>query len=63
MKEKNHFWTKIVKFKRGPKNGHFPKGLVLGFCPKIEISLMAFFLQKLWPKKSFFDILEKKDHF
>ena len=28
-------------FKKGPKNGQFPKGLVDGFCPKIEISRMG----------------------
>ena len=34
---------KKLKFEKGPKNGHFPKGLVHGFGPKIEISLIAFF--------------------
>ena len=29
--------------KKGPKNGHFPKGLVHGFCPKIKISCMGVF--------------------
>ena len=38
-------------------------GLVRGFCPIMEISLIAFFLQKLCPTKSFFDIPVKKNHF
>ena len=40
---KNHFGTKNLKFKQGPKNGHFLKGLVQGFCPKMLISVMAVF--------------------
>ena len=28
---------------QGPKNGHFLKGLVHGFCSKIELSLIAVF--------------------
>ena len=34
---------KKLKFEKGPKNGHFPKGLVHGFGPKIEISLISVF--------------------
>ena len=30
-------------FKIGPKNRQFPKGLVHGFCPKIELSLFPVF--------------------
>ena len=30
-KEKNDFNWKKFKFKKGPKNGHFPKGLVHDF--------------------------------
>ena len=42
-KEKNDFKRKKFKFRKGPKNGHFPNGLVHGFCPKIELSLIAVF--------------------
>ena len=42
-KEKNDFKRKKLKFLKGPKNGQFRKGLVGGFCPKIEISLIAVF--------------------
>ena len=42
-KEKNDFKWKKLKFKQGPKNGHFLKGLVHGFCPKMELSLIAVF--------------------
>ena len=41
-----HCKTKKMTFYRGPKNEHFLKGLVLGFCAKIEISPIAFFFQK-----------------
>ena len=41
MKEKNDLKWKKLKFKKGPKNGQFPKGLVHGFCPKSEISRMS----------------------
>ena len=40
-KKKIDFKRKKLKFLKGPKNGHFGKGLVHGFCPKIEISLIA----------------------
>ena len=43
MKENNHFYNKKLKFYQGPKNGHFLKGLVHGFCPKIEIFLIGVF--------------------
>ena len=34
---------KKLKFEKGPKKWTFPKGLVHGFCPKIEFSLIAVF--------------------
>ena len=42
-KEKNDIKWKKFKFKKGLKNGHFPRGLVHGFCPKIEISRLGVF--------------------
>ena len=40
---KQSFWDHKIKFKQGPKNGHFFKELVHGFCPKIELFLIAIF--------------------
>ena len=54
---------KIEVLKGGPKSGHFFKGFVHGFCPKIKLSLMAVFLQKSCHKKSLFDILNRKQSF
>ena len=34
---------KKLKFSKGLKNGHFLKGLVHGFCPKIELFLFGVF--------------------
>ena len=45
-KEKKDFKWKKLYLKKGPKNGHFPKGLVYGFCPKIEISRVGVFYRK-----------------
>ena len=38
---------------KGPKNRHFPNGLVNGFCPKIEISRMGVFYRNYVRKNSF----------
>ena len=32
-----------MKFSKAPKNRHFPKGLVHGFCPKVELFLIDVF--------------------
>ena len=42
-KEKNDFKRKKLKFYKGPKDGHFSKGLVHEFCPNIEIFLIGVF--------------------
>ena len=42
------------------KCGHFPKGLLHGFCKKIELSRIGFFYRNYVTKKSFFDILDRK---
>ena len=44
---------KKIKFLKGPKNGHFPKGLVHGFCPKIELSLIVVFYRNYVRKDRF----------
>ena len=50
-------------FKIGPKNRQFPKGLVHGFCPKIELSLFPVFHGNYVTKKSPVNILNKKQSF
>ena len=62
-KKQSFLDQKIEVLKGGPKSGHFFKGFVHGFCPKIKLSLMAVFLQKLCQKKSLFDILNRKQSF
>ena len=53
-KKKNDFkWKKLDFWKKGPKNEHFPKGLVHGFCPKIEISGMGVFYRNYVRKNRF----------
>ena len=54
---------KKLKFYKRTKNGHFPRGLVNGFCPKIDLSVIAVFLKKLCQKRSFLDILTRKQSF
>ena len=51
---------KKIKFQKGPKNGHFPKGLVHGSCPKIEITRMGVFYRNYVRKKSFLIIMDRK---
>ena len=51
-----------MNFLRGRKNRHFAKGLVHGFCQKIDLFLICFF----WPKKdkkNIFHILDSKECF
>ena len=43
LKRTQSFEDQKMKFKQGPKNGHFLKGLVHGLCPKIEPSLIPVF--------------------
>ena len=60
---KHRFWycgkkrtilsRKKFKFSKGPKNGHFPKGLVHGFCPKIKISRMGVLYRNYVRKNGF----------
>ena len=57
------FRPKKLKLSQGRKSGHFLKGLVHRFCPKIKLSLIAVFLQKFCQKRSFFDILDRKQSF
>ena len=49
-----------MKFLKIPKNGHFAKGLVHGFCEKIDLILIRFFFKQKGRKETFFDILDRK---
>ena len=42
------------------KNRHFAKGLVHGFCQKIDLFLITFFFEQKRKKETFFDILDRK---
>ena len=44
---------KKLKFYKRTKNGHFPKGLVHGFCPKFELSVIAVFYRNYVIKDGF----------
>ena len=45
------------------KNGHFSKGLIHGFCPKIEISLFAVFHYNHVRKHGFSIFMKENNHF
>ena len=62
-KEKNDFKRKKLKFVKGPKNRHFRKGLVHGFCLKIEISLIAVFYRNYVRKDRVSIFWKEKNHF
>ena len=52
--EKNDVKGKKLKFFKGPKNKLFLRGSVHGFCPKIELILIAFFFTEIMPEKVVF---------
>ena len=62
MKEKNNFELEKIEVLKRVKNGHFLKGLVYLFFPKIEVYLIGVFHRNS-KKKTTFLILwrEKKD--
>ena len=43
-----------VNVLKGAKNRHFPKGIIHGFCPKIEFLFIWFFLSVIESEKNFF---------
>ena len=45
------------------KNRNFAKGFVHGFCQKIDLFLICFFLSKKRQKETFFHILDRKESF
>ena len=50
-----------VNVLKGAKNRHFPKGIIHGFCPKIELFSFAFFGVINSQKKPFLYILDRKE--
>ena len=43
-----------VNVLKGAKNRHFPKGIIHGFCPKIEFLFISFFSSLIKSEKNFF---------
>ena len=62
-KEKNDFKRRKLKFEKGPKYGDFLKGLVHGFCPNIELSLIADFQRNYFTKYRFSIFWIEINHF
>ena len=62
-KEKNDFKRRKLKFEKGAKYGYFLKGLVHGFCPKIELSLIADFHRNYFTKYRFWIFWIEINHF
>ena len=60
--EANKFQTRKVKFQKGPKNRIFHGGQSIVFVKKLSF-LPCRFLGKPRQKRSFFNILERKEYF
>ena len=60
LDRKECFLDKKEQFQKTLKNRHFAKGLVQGFCQKIDLFLISFFLSKKARKKHSFYILDRK---
>ena len=52
-----------MKFSKEPKNRHFPKGLVYGFCPNIEDFLIGVFHRSYFRKDRIFKLWKEKNDF
>ena len=62
MKEKNNFELEKIEVLKRVKNGHFLKGLVYLFSPKIEVFLIGVFHRNSIKKTTFLILWrEKKD--
>ena len=53
-----HHKSKVLQ--KSKKTQHFAKGLVHGFCQKIDLFLKIFFFEQKSKKETFFDILNRK---
>ena len=61
--EKSAFQTGILMFEKSPKNRKFAKGLVHGFCQKINLFLTCVFLENLARKVRFLIFWREKNTF
>ena len=52
-----------MNFLESEKNRNFGKGLVHGFCKKIDLFLIGFFFSKESQKETCFDILDRNELF
>ena len=50
LNRKQSFLDQKIEVLKRAKNGLFPNGLVHGFCPKMEISLIAFLTESMSEK-------------
>ena len=63
MKEKNNFELEKIEVLERVKNGHFLKGLVYLFSPKIEVFLIGVFLRNSIKKTTFLILWKEKNDF
>ena len=61
--KKNPFYTRKRNFSKSPKIRNFPKGLVHGFCRKIELSVIYVFWANQARKDRFLVYWIKKNVF
>ena len=52
---------KKINVLKGAKNRHFPKGIIHGFCPKIELFFICVFWCNQLRKKPFLYLLDRKE--
>ena len=63
MKEKNKFKLEKIEVLKRVKNGHFLKGLVYLFSPKIEVFLIGVFHRNSIKKTTFLILWKEKNDF
>ena len=63
LERKQSFVDQNIEVLTRAKNGHFLQGLVHGFCPKIELSLIAVFHRNYVRKDRFLIFLIQKKRF
>ena len=59
--KKKAFWTRKLNFEKSPTNQTFWKGLVHSFCRKLDLFIIFVFWANQATKKSFLEILDKKE--
>ena len=63
MERKQSFLEKKFEVLKRAKKWTFEKGLVHGFCPKIELSVIAVFYRNYVRKDGFSLVLKENNHF